>query len=249
LGTGTSQGVPIIGCDCIVCSSKDSKDKRLRTSLMVTHQGKHIIIDVGPDFRQQMLRASVKMIEAIILTHQHNDHIIGIDDVRPFNFQGKKDMPVYSHSTVLKEVKNRFAYIFDEKPYPGAPRLKLRPIDGENLFTIEGIPFIPIKVMHGTMPVWGFRIRDFTYITDAKTIEPKEIEKIKNSSVLVLNALHQKPHHSHLNLEEALQLIEQIKPQRAFLTHLGHTMGKHEEIQAQLPDNVFLAYDGLQLAM
>jgi len=192
-----------------------------------------------------MLRAKVNRLDAVLLTHEHNDHIIGLDDVRPFNFSQRMDMPVYGLSRVLNEVKHRFQYIFATNPYPGSPRLLLQAIDKYHPISIKGVPIQPIEVIHGKMPVLGFRVGDFTYITDAKTIAAAEKEKIKGSKVLVLNALHHKEHHSHLNLEEALNIIDILKPQRAYLTHISHRMGLHSYIQTELPDGVELAYDGL----
>lgn len=247
LGSGTSQGVPIIGCDCAVCQSSDTRDKRLRVSILINKGEKNIVVDAGPDFRQQMLRAEVKELEAILLTHEHNDHIIGLDDVRPFNFRTWTDMPIYAVEPVQKELKERFAYIFAENPYPGSPMLKLNTISKEQSFEVADIPILPIEVMHGKLPVLGFRIADFTYLTDMKTIAPLELEKVKGTKKLVLNALHHRTHHSHLNLEEALDFIKIIQPEQAFLTHLSHKMGLHEEVSKTLPENVFLAYDGLKI--
>ena len=247
LGTGTSQGVPVIGCDCKVCTSTDKKDQRLRCSILVNVGSTNIVIDVGPDFRQQLLRAKVKHLDAILLTHEHNDHIIGMDDVRPLNFAQKKHMPVYATQRVQVDLKNRFSYIFEAEPYPGAPRVELRTIQASENFEVEGIPIIPIEVLHGTLPVLGFRFNNFTYITDAKTISATELAKVQGTEILVLNALHHSPHHSHLNLEEALALIEKIKPTKAYLTHISHRMGLDMEVAELLPANVFLAYDGLVL--
>ena len=203
LGTGTSQGVPVIGCDCPVCLSSDPKDDRLRTAAMVQVDGKTIVIDVGPDFRQQLLRAKVTDITAILMTHEHNDHIIGMDDVRPLNFKHRKHMTVYAEERVQKELKQRFSYVFDENPYPGAPRLILENIDSQELINIDGVEIIPIRALHGQLPVFGFRFGDFTYLTDIKTISDEELEKVKGTKILALDALHHSVHHSHLNLEEA----------------------------------------------
>ena len=245
LGTGTSQGVPIIGCDCEVCLSADPRDKRLRPSVLVEAGGKHIVIDAGPDFRYQMLRAGVQKVDAILLTHEHNDHVIGLDDVRPFNFKYWRNMPVYGTARVLREVRQRFAYIFSADKYPGAPMIDLHEINKEKDFEVEGIRVTPIEVMHGKMPVLGFRFGDFTYITDAKTISEEEKQKVKNSKVLVLNALHHSPHHAHLNLNQALEWVEELKPERAFFIHMSHHMGLHDAINARLPKGVALAHDGL----
>lgn len=245
LGTGTSQGVPIIGCDCEVCTSSDPRDNRLRTSLLVTHEGRNVVIDVGPDFRQQMLRAKVKRLDAVVLTHEHNDHIIGLDDVRPFNFLQNEHMPLLGTKPVLQEVRQRFSYIFEKNPYPGAPMIAPKPISKADDFTVAGIPFQPIEVMHGNLPVLGFRINDFAYLTDMKTIDEVEKQKLAGVKTLVLNALHHAWHHSHLNLEEALAFIEEIKPEQAWLTHISHRMGLHEAVSKQLPKGVGLAWDGL----
>lgn len=245
LGTGTSQGIPVIACDCEVCSSEDFKDKRLRTAAMVSINDFNIAIDAGPDFRQQMLVNNVKDIEGVLITHEHNDHIIGLDDVRPFNFRYKKDMPIYSTESVAQSLKKRFSYAFDSNPYPGAPRFQLRKIEKNEPFELVGYKIIPIEVMHGRMPVLGFRFGDLTYITDAKTISPESIEKIKGTKVLVLNALRKEVHHSHLSLEEALQVVNVIKPARTYFTHLSHNMGTHQSVSKLLPENVEIAYDGL----
>lgn len=249
LGTGTSQGVPVIGCDCEVCLSTDARDNRLRTSAMIEVDGKTIIIDAGPDFRQQLLRAKVSNVTAILMTHEHNDHIIGMDDVRPLNFKHKKHMPVYAEERVQKELKGRFAYVFAENPYPGSPRLILEDIDSQKVINVEGVEIIPIRAMHGQLPVFGFRFGDFTYLTDIKTISEEELDKVKGTKFLALDALHHSVHHSHLNLEEALGLIEIIKPEQAYLIHISHRMGLTEDVNKTLPNNVRLAYDGLELML
>jgi len=247
LGTGTSQGVPVIGCDCQVCQSNDFRDKRLRTSAMVEWKGRTIIIDAGPDFRQQLLRAKVTDVDAILITHEHNDHVIGMDDVRPLNFKHQKSMRVYAEERVQKELKERFDYVFVENPYPGAPRLTLAAIkEGENIF-IDNLNIQPIRVWHGNLPVFGFRFGDFTYLTDVNKIEEKELAKVKGTKILALDALHHSTHHSHFNLEEALALIEKLQPEQAYLIHVSHRMGLAEKVNAILPENVQLAYDGLWL--
>ncbi|MEO1513558.1 MAG: MBL fold metallo-hydrolase [Bacteroidota bacterium] len=246
MGTGTSQGVPVIGCDCPVCRSADPRDQRLRTSVLISNDSRHVVIDTGPDFRQQMLRTGLQQLEAVLLTHEHNDHVIGLDDVRPFNFRAQKDMPVFAMQRVLNEVKSRFRYIF-ESNYPGVPRLELQAISEQTQFELAGMQFQPILVWHGKMSVLGFRIGEFTYITDAKTIDEPEFDKIKGTRYLVLNALHHREHHSHLNLNEALDIIHKIQPEKAFLTHVSHHMGLAAEMEEQLPANVQLAYDGQEL--
>jgi len=245
LGTGTSQGVPVIGCDCEVCQSTDTRDQRLRTSAMVEWNGKTFVIDAGPDFRQQLLRAKVTDLDAILMTHEHNDHIIGMDDVRPLNFKHQKSMPVYAEERVQKELLERFGYIFAENPYPGAPRLTLAPIKEHENIIIEGLTIQPIRAWHGQLPVFGFRFGDFTYLTDLNKIDNTELAKVKGTKILALDALHHSKHHSHFNLEEALALIKILQPEQAYLIHVSHRMGLTEKVNAILPDNVRLAYDGL----
>lgn len=247
LGSGTSQGVPVIGCQCEVCRSSNPKDKRLRTAALVSWDHHNVAIDCGPDFRQQMLREAVQSLDAVWITHEHNDHIIGLDDVRPFNFMSHQDMEVLATPRVIKEVKKRFAYIFDTTPYPGAPRIRLMEIDKNQVFKAHGLKVLPVEVIHGKLPVLGFRLGNVAYITDAKIILEEELAKLHQLDTLVINALHHNPHHSHLNLSEALALIERLKPAKAFLTHISHRMGLHEKIDAQLPGAVCLAYDGLKI--
>ena len=247
LGTGTSQGIPIIGCDCSVCASEDIRDKRLRCAILLKIKEQNLVIDIGPDFRQQMLKAKIAHLDAVLITHEHNDHIIGLDDVRPFNFQSNNDMPVYARSKVQEDLKNRFPYIFSENPYPGAPSVVFRNIEVNKPFQIGETTIIPIEAFHGSLPVFGFRVGDFTYLTDIKTIRPSELEKVKGTKLLVISALHRKEHHSHLNLNQALKLIKKINPTRAYLTHLSHRMGLHHEVEKLLPANVFIAYDNLEI--
>ncbi len=247
LGTGTSQGVPVIACNCKVCKSKNPKDQRLRTSILVEMEGFNIIIDSGPDFRFQVLRAEIQKLDAILFTHQHRDHIAGLDDVRSFNFKQKKAMPIYGNAVVIDQLKCEYHYVF-ENNYPGIPQLDIRQISNKP-FQIESIEIIPIKVLHNKLPILGFRIKDFTYITDANYISEKEINKIKDTKILVLNALQKDKHRSHFTLDEALKVIEIVKPEKAFLTHMSHNIGLHEEVSKELPKNVFLAYDCLSISI
>ena len=247
LGTGTSQGVPVIACDCGVCLSPDIRDKRLRSSVMITINDLNYLIDCGPDFRQQMLREKIEDIRAILFTHEHKDHIAGMDDVRAFNFKHQKDMDVYCDMNVQKALFREFPYVFNDNKYPGVPEVNIHQINSNKSFNIDGNLFTPIEVMHYKLPVLGFRVNDLTYITDAKTISSKEIEKIKGTRVLVVNALRISEHISHFNLKEALSFINVVKPEVAYLTHVSHLMGRSEDVEKQLPDKVMLAYDGLQV--
>lgn len=249
LGTGTSQGVPVIACNCSVCLSDNTKDKRLRTSVMITIDGFNYVIDSGPDFRQQMLRENVQDLSAVLFTHEHKDHVAGLDDVRAFNFKYQKAMDVYCDENVQRALYREYPYVFSDVKYPGAPKVNINLIDKNQEFNIGKHAFTPIEVMHYKLPVLGFRIEDLTYITDAKTISPSEIEKMRGTKVLVLNALRIEEHISHFNLEEALQMIDLIKPEKAYLTHISHLMGRHELVMKQLPDHVSIAYDGLQVEL
>ncbi len=248
MGTGTSTGVPVICCNCPVCQSEDPRDNRLRSAILVQSEDRahpiDIVIDSGPDFRQQMLRAKVNDLTAIVYTHEHVDHIIGLDDVRPFNFFRKKNIPLYATQRVQDYIKTVFPYIFAKNQYPGIPQINFNLIDDE-IFEIDGIKFTPIQVMHHRLPVLGFRINDFTYITDANFISEKEKDKIKGSKILILNALRKEAHISHFTLKQALDLVEELKPEQAYFTHISHQMGKYEDIQKELPKNVQIAYDGL----
>ncbi len=250
LGTGTSQGVPVIGCKCLVCRSEDARDKRLRTSLMLEIPGDNpyrIVFDTGTDFRQQMLANDIDHVDALVFTHEHNDHTAGLDDVRPFNFRQNSDMPVFASPEVQSALRSRFDYIFNGHKYPGLPRIELHTIEADYPFMAGPLELYPIRVFHGKMPVLGFRTGDFTYITDAKFIPESSLEQIKGSKILVLNALHHKDHYSHLSVDEALEIIAKIGPEQAYLTHISHSMGLHEEVQKTLPDNIFLAYDNLTI--
>ena len=248
LGTGTSQGIPIIGSTHPVCLSENPKDKRLRVSVLIQWDTTHLVIDCGPDFRQQMLRTDCSHLDAILFTHEHADHTAGLDDIRPFFFR-QGDIPVYGSARVMENLNTRFGYIFSaENKYPGAPSVAQHIIDPQSPFEIKGKTIIPVEVYHNTLSVLGYRIDDFCYLTDVKTISAEEREKLKNLDVLVLSALRIEAHPNHLNLEEALEMIEKIQPQRAYLTHISHLMGFHEEVSKTLPDNVFLAYDTLTVS-
>jgi len=246
LGTGTSQGVPVIACGCEVCTSTDARDKRLRTSVMLEDKGTVIVIDSGPDFRYQMLREKVQRLDAIIFTHEHKDHIAGMDDIRAFNYKQQGPIDVYADQRVQEALKREFHYIFAEFKYPGIPQLTLHTIGAEP-FYIGALKFIPIEVMHYKLPVWGFRINDFTYITDAKTVTTAEIEKIKGSKILVINALQRQNHVSHFTIDEAIAFAEETGAEKTYLTHISHRLGKHADISKILPPGIELAYDGLKL--
>ncbi len=248
LGTGTSQGVPVIACDCEVCTSVDARDKRLRTSVLLEAEGKVIVIDSGPDFRYQMLRAGVKHLDVILFTHEHKDHIAGLDDIRAFNYRQQSAVDVYADLRVQAALKREFAYIFHDVKYPGVPEINLHTI-GLAPFDIGGIPFIPIEVMHFKLPVLGFRIKDFTYITDAKTVSDSEREKIKGSKILVINALQFDTHISHFTFDEALAFAREMGAGTTYFTHISHKLGRHADISTMLPPNIKLAYDGLQLEL
>ncbi|TRX37349.1 MBL fold metallo-hydrolase [Flavobacterium sp. ZT3R18] len=249
LGTGTSQGIPIIGSDHEVCKSADSKDKRLRVSVWISWDSHSCVIDCGPDFRQQMLTSNCKKVDEILFTHEHSDHTAGLDDIRPFNFR-QGVMPVYAHKRVIENLKKRFDYIFEtENRYPGAPSVKTIEVENDRPFLIGDKMAIPVNVMHGNLQVFGYRIDDFAYLTDVKTIEEIEIEKLKNLKVLVVNALREELHDSHFNLQEALDFIALVKPQKAYITHISHILGFHEVVQKELPNNVFLAYDNLEITI
>ncbi len=244
LGTGTSQGIPVLGCTCAVCKSDDVRDNRLRSSVLVSVNGVRIVIDTGPDFRQQMLRSGNVDCDAVLFTHEHMDHVAGLDDIRAVNFLQRKNMPLYGAVGVEEALHRIYHYAFSANPYPGAPIIQFHLI-GDEPFLIEDVRVIPIRVKHGRMPVYGFRFGDLTYITDAKLIEEEEREKIRGSKIVVVNALRIKEHHSHMNLEQALEFIEDVKPERAYFTHISHLLGNHAAVEQDLPDNIRLAYDGL----
>lgn len=244
LGSGTSQGVPVITCECKVCLSENPKDKRLRTAALVEHEGRSIAIDAGPDFRQQMLVNKIKKLDAILLTHLHKDHIAGLDDVRAFNFKQKKPMDIFADALTCQQVKNEFPYVFDGTDYPGIPQMNLHVIN-ENPFVFEDIEIIPIPVLHYKLPVLGFRIANFAYITDASYIPESSLALLRNLDLLIINALRFEKHYSHFNVEEAIQIVEFVQPKKVYFTHISHNLGLHEEVEAILPHPIALAYDGL----
>jgi phosphoribosyl 1,2-cyclic phosphate phosphodiesterase len=248
LGTGTSQGVPVIACGCDVCASEDPRDKRLRSSILIETGEKKIVVDCGPDFRQQMLREKVTTIDAILVTHGHKDHLGGLDDVRAFNYVNQRPADVYATKEVQRIIKMEFSYAFEKNPYPGVPEIILYTLTNKEFFIGEQ-KITPIKALHynNNKYVFGYRLDDFTYITDAVKISSREKKKIVGSKVFVLNALRKEKHYSHFNLDQALSLIDEIKPERAFLTHISHQMGRYADISKELPANVKLAYDGLQI--
>lgn len=249
LGSGTSQGVPVIACDCHVCKSNDERDKRLRCSVLVSLNGKNYVIDAGPDFRQQLLRAEVTALDGILLTHEHKDHIAGLDDVRAFNYQDNRPMDIYCNEAVEQALKREFHYVFAEKKYPGIPAFELKRIDKHPFVLKNEQEVIPVEVLHYEMPVLGFRFGNFAYITDAKTVSEHEINKLMGVEVLIVNALRIEPHLSHFNLQEALEFIAKIQPKKAYLTHISHMFGTHLEIERLLPPNVAVAYDGMRLTI
>lgn len=248
LGTGTSSGVPMIGCTCNVCTSTDPKDNRLRSSILVQSETTTLVVDTTPDFRYQMLRTKTKSLDAVVFTHPHKDHIAGLDDVRPFNFFTGKALNVYANAMTQKTLLSDFYYAFTDHKYPGVPEINLVSIDDEP-FIVGDITVNPIKVWHHRMPVLGFRFNNFTYITDANRIDDEESEKIKGSDVIVLNALRKEKHISHFTLDEAIEQAHKLNVKEAYFTHISHQLGTHAEVSTLLPENIHLAYDGLQLSI
>jgi phosphoribosyl 1,2-cyclic phosphate phosphodiesterase len=246
LGTGTSQGIPVISCDCDVCRSTDARDKRLRASALFEAGGVAILVDAGPDFRQQLLRAQVKRLDAILLTHEHKDHVGGLDDVRALNHTSGKPVDIYAEQRVQQALKREYAYAFGENKYPGVPEFNLITVD-ENPFTVKGIDVLPIRVHHHKLPVLGFRIGNIAYITDASRIDNSEKEKLRNLDILTLNVIRRTPHLSHFSLPEALALAEELQPKQLYLSHLSHQIERHAELAAALPPNAAPAYDGLSV--
>lgn len=243
LGTGTSQGVPVIACDCKTCLSDDYRDKRLRTSVLIEIDETILVIDAGPDFRQQMLRENVKRLDAIILTHEHKDHISGMDDVRAFNYKSQDAIDIFAEERVQKAVRKEYSYVFAEYQYPGVPKMRLNPVNDYG-FTIKGINLIPLRVFHYRLPVYGFRIGDFAYITDANYIPEETKERLFGVKYFVINALRKEKHISHFSLREAIDIVREVSPRKAFITHISHQMGLHKEITATLPPEIMLAFDG-----
>ena len=247
LGTGTSQGIPVITCNCAVCHSSDHRDKRLRVSVLVETEDKTIVIDSGPDFRYQMLRAGVQDLDAILFTHEHKDHVAGLDDIRPFNYLLKKNIDIYATERVQHALKKEFSYIFAEAHYPGLPQIDLHTITDEEPFDVGNSTIIPLPIMHYKLPILGFRIGDFTYITDAKTIADETLEKIKGSRILVVNALQHEQHISHFTLDEAIEFSQKVGAETTYFTHISHNLGLHAAVEKDLPANIKLAYDGLTI--
>lgn len=247
LGTGTSQGIPVIGSDHPVCLSNNPKDKRLRTAALVSTKGVNLVIDCGPDFRQQMLNSKCTSLQAILFTHEHADHTAGLDDIRPFNFK-QGVMPIYAENRVLSNLRERFGYIFEtENRYPGAPSVLTHEVNKNEDFFIENVKIEPLRALHGWLEIFGYKIGNLAYLTDVKTIDEEQSNKIKNIEVLVINALRITYHETHFSLDEALDFIRLVKPKKAYITHISHLLGFHDDVQAQLPENVFLAYDNLEI--
>ena len=248
LGTGTSQGVPVVACNCPVCFSENEKDKRLRSAIFLEVNGNKFVIDAGPDFRQQMLRIGLRQLDAILLTHEHTDHIFGLDDIRAFNWVQGHPTDIYAEKRVQEAIKRVFEYVFEKNKYPGIPQMNLHLVENKP-FLLNAIKILPVRGFHHKLPVFGYRIGKMAYLTDVNSLEDAEKEKLAGLDVLIVNALRIEKHISHFNLEEALQLIDQVRPKQAYLTHISHLMGLHDDIQKQLPENVFMAYDGLVVSV
>ncbi|UZD24008.1 MBL fold metallo-hydrolase [Algoriphagus halophytocola] len=248
LGTGTSQGVPVIGCACPVCQSLDFRDKRFRSSIHIQIGDTSLVIDTGPDFRTQMLRAGITHLDAVLYTHEHKDHTAGLDDIRPFNFRQQKDMPIFAKKQVLEQIQREFSYIFTGKRYPGVPQVETVEIS-DRPFTLAGITITPIPVFHYKLPIFGFRIGDFTYITDTNYIPEESLKLLEGTKTLVLNALQKDPHISHFTLEEAIEMAQKIGAEETYFTHISHKLGLHHSVDQELPEGIALAYDGLQLTL
>ncbi len=248
LGTGTSQGIPIIGSKHPVCLSDDPKDKRLRVSVLVQWKSFNYVIDCGPDFRQQLLANPIEQLDGILFTHEHADHTAGLDDIRPFFFR-QGDIDLYAEERVIASLHKRFYYFFEENRYPGVPKVAIKPIVKNKIIDLHGLEIEPIEVLHNRLPILGFKIKDFVYLTDVKTVAPDQMEKIKNAKILVVNALREKPHESHLNLEEALHFAQEAEAETTYFTHISHLLGFHAEVEAKLPEGVHLAYDNLKITV
>lgn len=247
LGTGTSQGVPVVACQCKVCCSENERDKRLRSSVLIETEAENLVIDAGPDFRQQMLRVGLRKLDAILLTHEHYDHIAGLDDIRAFNWVEQRPTDIYAEPRVQQSIERIFHYVFASKKYPGIPQMNLHTVHEGQAFQVGKTEVVPIRAFHYKLPVLGFRVGNFAYLTDIKTIAPEEIERLKGVTHLVVNALRREEHISHFTVDQALEFIAAVGPQKAYLTHIGHQLGLHETENAQLPNGVELAYDGLVL--
>lgn len=248
LGTGTSQGVPVIGCECKVCKSLDFRDKRFRSSIHLEANGVSLVVDTGPDFRSQMLRTGIKRLDAVIYTHEHKDHTAGLDDIRPYNFTQQMDIPIFGRRQVLDQIQREFSYIFSAKKYPGVPQVDAIEIN-ENPFQINGFQVIPIPVLHYKLPVLGFRFGDFSYVTDANFIPDESMKLLEGTEILVLNALQKESHISHFTLDEAVEMAQRIGAKQTFFTHISHRLGLHEQVDRELPEGIALGYDGLELTL